>query len=218
MKKNPWYERLMDKARMNNKTYMIRDRQDQRLYLERLHLHPRWLTLGLFRVSLHRLWSSDNPDDGFHNHPWPFVSIILNGGYKEYTYGHNKPKIRLQGDVILAKANHFHRIELLERRTGLSDGSEAYVDIPCYTLFIMGPRWLKTDWGFLINGKFIDHSTWLRKRKTEFEILKYIEDEEYNNELKRSLTVHYSFNRMPPRSIKSVALSKYNNYMEEKNA
>jgi hypothetical protein len=44
----------------------------------------RWriIQTPLFGVYLHKLGTSD-PRDTLHNHPWPFISFVLRGGYLE---------------------------------------------------------------------------------------------------------------------------------------
>ena len=54
-------------------------RHDDRPYLDRMRL----LDTRLFGIYLHRFLSSD--DVCLHDHPWPFISIILRGGYSEQT-------------------------------------------------------------------------------------------------------------------------------------
>lgn len=146
-----WYEYIAKISKRLGCSITIKDREGIDDYLERFYLMPRWITLGLFRVVIHRFWRSDNPLDGLHDHPWPYISIILKGGYIEHTIcGAVK---RLPGDIIFSCANHFHRVELLEENTDT------------WTLFIMGPRCRK--WGFLIDGKWYNWKDWIDRRQVK---------------------------------------------------
>lgn len=62
------------------KPRLLLRRGDGSAYLTRWGFRSKW-----FSVYLHKL---DAPDPGtdLHDHPWPFVSIILRGGYVEQTW------------------------------------------------------------------------------------------------------------------------------------
>jgi hypothetical protein len=147
--KSPWWWRVSIWCTANNKLRVIADREGKDVYLLRYYLHPRWMTLGMFRVVLHRFMRSDAVEDGLHDHPWPYITIILQGGYIEHT-----PKgafLRKKGQVLFRRAKSLHRVELL------NDG------VPVYTLFIMGPRW--RSWGFKIGDQWYPWREWIEKRK-----------------------------------------------------
>jgi hypothetical protein len=106
---------------------------------------PRWLG-----ARLHLIESSDD-DRAYHDHPWWFITIILNGGYWE----HRPEREPLFGDVLedfdvrtwhgpgsilIRRASDWHRLELPE-------GGSA-----C-TVFIHGTR--RNGWGFLKGGRKI---------------------------------------------------------------
>lgn len=133
--KKPWFKKVADRCRKKGKSRIILDRESKDPYLERFYIHPRWLTLGLFRIVIHRFWKSDD-DGGLHDHPWPFITTILEGNYYEHT-----PKgkfLRSPGEWRWASANALHRVELLK------EGQEVW------TLFIMGPK--IREWGFVPTG------------------------------------------------------------------
>lgn len=104
------------------------------VYLERYYIYG-WTREADFGVALHRLLLSDE-DREVHNHPWgESVSIILAGGYHEEFLGADgkiHQRVLQPGDVNVITANHFHRVELLEK--------------DCWSLFIMGKR--TQGWGF----------------------------------------------------------------------
>jgi hypothetical protein len=100
--------------------------------------HPklqRWLSWASFRVVIHHMHQSD--DDGLHDHPWPWCSWVLSGGYWE-----NTPEgmfWRWPGHLRFRSANSFHRLILDPNSTGKG----------VYTLFAMGQR--QKEWGFLVD-------------------------------------------------------------------
>ena len=96
-------------------------------YLERWYVLPRNERCNVY---LHRICHSDD-DRALHDHPWPNVSVILSGTYKEIT-----PEgefTRTAGDVVHRSAKDRHRL--------IVDG-----DKPVVTLFVTGPA--ERDWGF----------------------------------------------------------------------
>lgn len=95
--------------------------------------------LGGRAVFLHRFHRSD-PDE-MHDHPWPFVSVILSGGYWERTPGpgwaNGSGPVRRRwygaGRVLVRPANWIHSVEI-------PAGREAY------TLILRGKK--VKSWGF----------------------------------------------------------------------
>lgn len=160
--KKPWYERLADRHRKKGINRIILDRNGTEPYLERFYLLPRWATLGLFRIVIHRFWKSDD-DGALHSHPWLFWGTrILRGGYTEHTP--SGPKIRKPGDMAMKTAWAWHSVELNRKE----DGSEQ----ECWTIFLMGPK-IK-DWGFLDpkTNKFVQWQVYLsRKLKKSTELV-----------------------------------------------
>jgi hypothetical protein len=105
-----------------------------------------WLLQRLgIAVRVHMILSSDD-DRAFHDHPWPFLSIILEGGYTEVRPVFDKSGLYVgdkrqkfgPGSIIVRRAKDWHRIEIgaFPRPT---------------TLFITGPYVQK--WGFLAHPK-----------------------------------------------------------------
>lgn len=55
----------------------------QRLGREECPYMRRWvLNLGLFAIRLHH-WSGSDDERHLHDHPWPFLTIVLKGGYTD---------------------------------------------------------------------------------------------------------------------------------------
>ncbi|MGE0718767.1 MAG: hypothetical protein AB7P02_25190 [Alphaproteobacteria bacterium] len=112
----------------------------ERPYLRRWHLVPR---NPLLNVYLHHFLRSDD-DRALHDHPWPSCSIILAGGYDEVLAtrgGTTAAGTRLAGDVVVRGARTAHRVALFAPA-----GPAGRIELPCWTLFLTGPR--LRAWGF----------------------------------------------------------------------
>jgi len=84
-----------------------------------------------FRVVMHQMFESD--DDGLHDHPWPWASLVLSGGYYEQT---PEGKFwRPPGHLRFRPATAFHRLILPDNH-----------ERGCFTLFAMGRK--QREWGF----------------------------------------------------------------------
>jgi hypothetical protein len=137
---------------------VIMDRVDNEPYLERYYVFLKDRTRFPFNVFLHKFLKSD-PDD-VHDHPWPYATLILKGGYYEWT-----PQFDAQGRKIaemaawrgpgsfrVCSAKSYHRIELDP-------------EVTCWTLFMPGQR--KREWGFLVKNKWIPNGEYLQQRSHE---------------------------------------------------
>jgi hypothetical protein len=136
---------------------IVYDRVDNEPYLERYYVFLKDRSRFPFNVFLHKFLKSD-PDD-VHDHPWPYATLILRGGYWEW-----RPQFDSEGRKIgeiakwcgagsfrTASAKTYHRIEL--------DPA-----VECWTLFMPGPK--QRDWGFLVKNKWIQWEQYLKQRKT----------------------------------------------------
>jgi hypothetical protein len=136
---------------------IVLDRVENEPYLERYYLFLRDRERFPFNVFLHKFLKSD-PDD-VHDHPWPYATVILKGGYWEWiphfdTVGRKTGEYQVwrgPGHFRISKANSFHRIELDP-------------DITAWTLFMPGPK--QRDWGFLVKNKWIQWEQYLKQRKS----------------------------------------------------
>ena len=150
--KNKFFQ-LME--RLNRKRIVL-DRESNEPYLERYYLFLKDRKHFPFNIFLHKFLKSD-PDD-VHDHPWPYATLILKGGYYEWTPVFDKAgkKIaemctwRAPGHFRWASANSYHRIEL--------DPS-----VECWTLFMPGPQ--KREWGFLVKNKWIHNEHYIQGRQ-----------------------------------------------------
>ena len=147
-----WFLDFLDRI---GRKRIVMDRQSDEPYLERYYLFLKDRDRFPFNVFLHKFLKGD-PDD-VHDHPWPYATLILKGGYYEWLpqFDNKGNKIaemcvwRGPGSFRICRANSYHRIEL--------DPS-----VTAWTLFMPGPK--KQDWGFLVNNKWIQHEQYLKER------------------------------------------------------
>ena len=126
---------------------IVYDRQDNEPYLERYYVFLKDRKHFPFNIFLHRFLKSD--PDHVHDHPWPYATLILKGGYWETT-----PKGRFwrgAGHFRICGANSFHRIELEP-------------GVITWTLFMPGPQ--KREWGFLVDNKWMENGKYFEYRKS----------------------------------------------------
>ncbi len=136
---------------------IVMDRVENEPYLERYYLFLKDRKRFPFNIFLHKFLKSD-PDD-VHDHPWPYATLILKGGYWEWiphfdTVGRKTGEYQVwrgPGHFRISKANSFHRIELDP-------------DITAWTLFMPGPK--QRDWGFLVKNQWIQWEQYLKQRKS----------------------------------------------------
>ena len=134
------------------------DREDNGPYLERYYLFLRDRSWFPFNVFLHKFLKSD--PDHVHDHPWPYATVILRGGYYEWVPQFDAAgkisceiqKWRGPGQFRICSSESYHRIEL---KTGVT----------AMTLFMPGPH--QREWGFLVNNKWIPPEQYFQLRKTK---------------------------------------------------
>jgi len=151
--KNKFFEFMERRGRKR----VIMDRLENEPYLERYYVFLKDRSWFPFNVFLHKFLKSD-PDD-VHDHPWPYATLILKGGYYEWVpvFDKNGGKIaemchwRGPGHFRTCSANSYHRIELAE-------------GIECWTLFMPGPH--KREWGFLVKNKWMENGKYFEYRKS----------------------------------------------------
>ena len=134
------------------------DRQDNEPYLERYYLFLRDRKRFLFNVFLHKFLKGD-PDD-VHDHPWPYATLIIKGGYYEWIPQFNTEGIKTceirhwrgLGHFRICRSNSYHRIEL-------------HPGVTAWTLFMPGPK--RRDWGFLVKNKWVQHEKYFQLRNNK---------------------------------------------------
>lgn len=130
--------KLLDKL---GRKRIITDRLNNEPYLERYYIFLKDRTWFPFNAFIHKFLKGD-PDD-VHDHPWPYATFIIKGGYYEWVPVFNKDGIktgevrywRRPGHFRICKPESYHRIEL---KPGVA----------AWTLFMPGPH--KREWGFLV--------------------------------------------------------------------
>jgi len=137
---------------------IIMDRVDNQPYLERYYVFLRDREWFPFNIFVHKFLKSDTED--VHDHPWPVLTVILRGGYWEWTpqfdeKGQKAGEIARwcgPGSFRWARAHQYHRVELDP-------------DVECWTLFCPGPK--QRDWGFLVKNKWIQWEQYLATRSSK---------------------------------------------------
>jgi len=131
---------------------LIMDRQDNEPYLERYYLFLKERSRFPFNVFIHKFLKGD--PDHLHDHPWPYFTLILRGGYWEVT-----PEGRFwrgPGHFRFCRSTSLHRVELEP-------------SVTAWTFFVPGPK--TREWGFVLD---LDdpESSW----KPHYEYLKHNEN------------------------------------------
>ena len=147
-----WFLNLLEKL---DRKRIIMDRNSNEPYLERYYLFLKDRTWFPFNAFIHKFLKSD-PDD-VHDHPWPYATLILKGGYYEWIPEFNSKGEKIgetrfwrgPGHFRICSATSYHRIEL-------DPG------ITAWTCFMPGPQ--KREWGFLVNNRWIHNDTYLTTR------------------------------------------------------
>lgn len=112
----------------------------ERPYLLRHFLIPR---NPVFNVYVHQFLRSDD-DRALHDHPWLFnCSILLEGGYIEHSP--RGKRLMDAGDWKFRWGRAPHRVQLFGDEGDPPD--RPFIEaVPCWTVFITGPR--VRQWGF----------------------------------------------------------------------
>lgn len=137
---------------------VIMDRVNDEPYLERYYVFLKDRNRFPFNIFVHKFLKSD-PDD-VHDHPWPYFTVILKGGYWEWipVFNLRGAKIheycvwRRPGSFRWASANTYHRIELDP-------------EVTCWTLFMPGRK--QRDWGFLVKNQWVQWQDYLTQRRSQ---------------------------------------------------
>ena len=147
-----WFLNFLERV---GRKRIVMDRQNDEPYLERYYLFLKDRKRFPFNVFLHKFLKSD-PDD-VHDHPWPYATLILKGGYYEWTpiFDRGGKKIaekcawRGPGHFRVCSASSYHRIELDP-------------NVTAWTMFMPGPQ--KREWGFLVKNKWIHNEQYLTEK------------------------------------------------------
>jgi len=134
---------------------IIMDRASEEPLLTRYYIFLKDRAKFPFNVFLHKFHKSDPGD--VHDHPWSYATLILAGGYYEYTPNFKNGQMvgetkhwRGPGHFRICSPASYHRIELKEGVTP-------------WTLFMPGPQ--RQEWGFLVDNKWIHNDSYLEERR-----------------------------------------------------
>jgi len=156
---------LMKRAIKKNQVFHItgREKNDIDVYMIRYVVaKTRW-----FGIYLHRFLRSD--DDTYHDHPWPFFTYILEGGYKDNIlrkdfYAKNTRYYWITttvsakpGDLLFRKAEHIHRV-ILDKHLTLDTADQGPL-----TFVVLGKK--KREWGFWSPAPHSAEWAWTHWRK-----------------------------------------------------
>lgn len=108
-------------------------------YLDRLRI----VATPWFSLYLHRIRQSDADRDR-HDHPWPFVSFIVRGGYIESVAPTSDPQ-RAAIKARSAWRMHHHPLSICHRIELIIPGT--------VTLVLTGRR--RDDWGFYTENGYV---------------------------------------------------------------
>jgi len=131
---------------------IIMDRQCNEPLLERYYVFLKDRKWFPFNIFVHKFCKGDPGD--LHDHPWPYFTLILKGGYYEWIPGKGGEvrKWRGPGHFRFCSAQSYHRIELV-------DG------ITPWTLFMPGPQ--QREWGFLVNNTWVHNDKYLAEKANQ---------------------------------------------------
>lgn len=150
-----WYERMGARLAAQGRDFVVYDRESDRnpLLPKVPYLHRHYVTgrvvSGLVSMCLHHFLRSD--EDWLHDHPWPYVTIVLGGGYWEHLAS-GRRVWRAPGSILVRSSRSAHMVELDPRRPAV------------WTLFIMGPRLRPREWGFRTDRGWIHWDLYLHLR------------------------------------------------------
>lgn len=118
-------------------------------YIRRYHiLNNKYIP---YKIYVHNILRSDLDRD-LHTHPWPFVSIILNGGYVEENLQKKEDgelfsftKEWTAPAVVRHSSKDAHRLQLTE---------------PAWTLVFVGKK--EIEWGFYTADGWVHNTDYLK--------------------------------------------------------
>lgn len=98
-----------------------------------------------FGVYLHHITGLD-PQPIPHDHPWPFKSLVLSGGYSEQVFAPRSPFLVMGGERCLVKTNYWGRGSVHRMGSSLVAHRITGFKPNTWTLILRGRR--DKDWGF----------------------------------------------------------------------
>lgn len=126
-------------------------RSDGDIFLERWGWECKW-----FGVFIHKMEAPD-PGIDLHNHPWPFSSLILRGGYKEYRIGEQDAWVRAVRHQ--ARGSEARRRWLSFKTFHLDEAHRIYEVKPHTWTLVFRGRGIR-PWGFFTPSGYMDARTY----------------------------------------------------------
>jgi hypothetical protein len=152
-------EKFLNFLERYDRKRVIMDRACNEPLLTRYYLFLKDRKTFPFNVFLHKFHKGDPGD--VHDHPWPYATLILKGGYYEWVPTFNPytgDKVgetrywRGPGHFRVCKAKSYHRIE-------------KHPDVTAWTLFMPGPQ--TKEWGFWVKNKWIHNEKYLEEKREQ---------------------------------------------------
>ena len=125
---------------------IITDKNTDEAYLERYYLLLKDRKDFPFNIFIHKFLKSD--PDHLHDHPWPYFTCILRGGYFEHT-----PAGKFWRSPFTCKCNKATDLHKIELDPNVEN---------CWTLFIPGKK--ERDWGFKTDDGWIPNDEYTNKK------------------------------------------------------
>lgn len=110
------------------------------LYMRRFYIFK---VFG-YAAFIHKIYRSDE-DRFMHDHPWPFVTVILKNGYREEIPG--RTRLITAPAIVKHSATDLHRLHLLEGN-------------PTWSIFLHGRRC--REWGFQTDEGWVHHMEYFK--------------------------------------------------------
>lgn len=124
----------------------IKNKETGELHFQRFCIFGcRW-----FNINLHYIYKTDE-DKHDHDHPWNFLSIVLEGSYADTVDGLYQ-KRRKCFSIKRNKAEYHHKLAEIRSSTGR-----------CVTLVFTGPR--RREWGYVTKNGWFDNNTYRRMKR-----------------------------------------------------
>lgn len=152
-------DRFLNWLEKHDRKRVIMDRTCDEPLLTRYYLFLKDRKKFPFNIFLHKFHKGDPGD--LHDHPWPYFTLILKGGYYEWVPGFVDEngkwnceirKWRGPGHFRICGAKSFHRIE-------------KHPDVTAWTLFIPGPQ--TREWGFSVKHKWVHNEKYLEEKREQ---------------------------------------------------
>jgi hypothetical protein len=104
-----------------------------------------------FGIYLHRLNTPDRRDT-LHDHPWPFISIVMRGDYREWLGAPGPDGLRVASSGRRRRAGSVRWMRKTDAHTIYQ-----LLRVPTWTLLLVGRRRPEPSWGYWEDGEWVPH-------------------------------------------------------------